>query len=102
MRMTPSQRAYETKLDALCRELVLCLQALPADADSSAVVTLLTAVPHNTETRRRMLADAFQTLDEKPHWFGNGMHCQNWHAALRRTRNSPVHGPAMFALWCES
>lgn len=100
MRMTPAQRAYDTALHSLCRALVLSLQGLATQgADSAAVVATFDALPHNTDTRRRMLGDAFSLLDEQPHRFGNGMHCQDWHALLRRTRNSREHGPAMFRVW---
>lgn len=100
MRKTAADRAYETALDSLCRALVAELQALPiATATSADVVAVMAAKPHDTPMRKRMLADAFQTLDEKPSHFGNGRHCQDWHALLRRTRNHSEHGPAMFALW---
>jgi hypothetical protein len=99
--MPPAERAYQTKLDALCRSLVASLTELAGkpDATPPAVVALLSQTPRNTDTRRRLLADAFIMLDEKPHRFGNGQHCQAWHALLRGTRNHPTHGPAMFALW---
>ena len=94
------RRWCETEVETLCRVLVQALSSL-ADigAGCDAVVALFEAQPRDTPQRRSDLGNAFLRLDARPHWFGNGSHCQDWHALLRRTRNSPDHGPALLAAW---
>ena len=97
----------ELALDELCRSLVTDLSEIARVAEEStatadvgaSVVSAFAAAPRNTEARRVRLADAFQRLDGHPTWWGNGNHGQGWHSVLRRTRNSPEHGRALFALW---
>lgn len=107
MRTTQAiNRRLEADLDALCRTLVHELSLLAQNGgDQAAVVALfgqLARPPHLTRHRLALLGDAFQRLDERPTWYGNGAHCQDWHALLRQTRNSLVHGPALFANWREA
>lgn len=105
-RESPVERAYERALDVLCRELVARLGEIGAEVAkgveyggiAARVVAAFEAQPHNTERQRRLLADAFQRLDERPTWYGNGNHCQGWHSVLRIARNSSrVHD--LFTLW---
>lgn len=97
----------ERALDQLCRTLVGRLEEVarvaapgtPQDDIASAVVSVFASVPHNTVLRRRELGDAFQRLDERPSWYGNGQHSQQWHSCLRITRNHRTACHELFALW---
>ena len=97
---TPAERRYETQLDTLCEALVAGLSKLAADnADCTAVLALYTEQPHNTALRKRLLADAFQRLDEQPSHYGTRNFSQPWHSLMRQARNSRDVAPKLFALW---
>lgn len=71
------------------------IEALPFEGCEPAVVKVF-AEAEGTPADK---GDAFWLLDEKPGRFSGYAGDKNtgWHARLRRTRNHPTHGPAMFA-----
>lgn len=90
-RKTPAEKARETRTlklaDAIHAHLVSLAASKAAEADVVAVFAAMKAP-------RAMRCDAFWALDNDPRRWGLDT---SWHSLLRRTRNHPVHGPAMFA-----
>jgi hypothetical protein len=97
----------ELALDNVCRDLVARLTEVARVAtdktaqtdEGASVISVFSALPRRTEAQRIRLGEAFRRLDDHPAWWGTGSHCQAWHALLRRTRNNPESGEALFALW---
>lgn len=90
----PTKRQKQRDPWAYANEIRKAIEALPMDGCEPEVVRIFTEAGGSPQDK----GDAFWQLDEKPGRFpGYGMRDTGWHARLRRTRNHPTHGPAMFA-----
>ena len=72
------------------------IDALPLDDDTEAAVVRIFADTRATPDDK---GTAFWRLDEHPGKFPGYCYPNStgWHSKLRRTRNHPEHGPALFA-----
>lgn len=88
-RLSPADKARQTRTRKLAVELELCLAKLQRDGttDPRAVVDLFAGVRARPDVR----CDVFWLLDND--WQTQG------HGLLRQCRNHPVHGPELFALF---
>ena len=87
-RLTPADKARNTRVRKLADELELCLLKLQREGSEPAAVVDLFA---STKAKPDVRCDAFWLLDND--WRTNG------HALLRGCRNHPQHGPELFALF---
>lgn len=92
MGMTKSQKAYETTMFRVARELAVAISTLVSPVSDDQVL----AVMKNHKASGRVLCDAFWLLDNEPSRFANH---QLWHPRLRSLRNHPEAGEQMFALF---
>lgn len=90
--MTKSQKAYETTMFRVARELAVAISTLVSPVSDDQVL----AVMKNHKASGRVLCDAFWLLDNEPSRFAN---YQLWHPRLRSLRNHPEVGEQMFALF---
>lgn len=93
-RLSPAEKAQRTRQSRVDWALYEALKNLPDDATEADVVGVF-ADFKATKTQK---GNAFAELDERPGRF-SGISYSSWHSRLRRTRNHPVHGRELFALF---
>lgn len=84
----------QAKLRRLANEIRCAIQALPEPFSEADVVRVFEQIRATPQEK----GDAFWLLDEKPGLFPEYI-SGGWHSRLRRCRNHPTHGRAMFALF---
>lgn len=94
MRLSAAEKARETRTRKVADAIQFGLVALAEANGSEADVVRLFAVQPISPVRK---CDAFWLLDDKPGRYGANYF--NWHSLLRRTRNHPIHGKELFALF---
>lgn len=93
MKSAPALAKYREKYRNLALDLAAEIAKIPQATDCStelAVVQVFKGSKASTE----LLIDAFWLLDSSEYEFADW---KQWHSKLRRTRNHPVHGPALFS-----
>ena len=90
--LSPAEKARRTRQDKVTWAIFALLNALPETAAEPDVVRVFAEFKAKPAAK----CDAFWELDNKPGRF-SGISYLRWHSLLRRTRNHPVHGRAMFA-----
>lgn len=94
MRETPADKARKTRTRQLADMIQLGLAAAAElGRTEEYVVRLFEALPVSPVRK----CDAFWLLDNEPGRYGANYF--GWHSLLRRTRNHPTHGKALFALF---
>ena len=83
-----ADKAHATRTRRLAGTLGIALEAMQAAGKTEADVVSLFAAHSESPVRK---CDAFWVLDND--------HRRGGHMLLRRTRNHPVHGVALFALF---
>lgn len=84
----------QVRLRRLANEIRKEIAALPDPFSEADVVRVFERVRATPQNKR----DAFWLLDEKPGLFPDYIGGR-WHARLRRCRNDPTNGRALFALF---
>lgn len=92
MAMTKSEKAHDTKVFRVAREVSALIASLPPPVSDDQVL----AVMKERKCSGSVLCDAFWLMDNEPSRFANH---QVWHPRLRSLRNHPDVGEQMFALF---
>ena len=92
--MNAAEKAQQTRTEDMARLAQFALLAMAKASYTEADVVRLFSMLPISPVRR---CDVFWQLDNSPGIYG-GDYC-TWHSLLRRTRNHPIHGKELFALF---